>query len=91
VSLRLAGRTEEFPAVFDVIERLVSDGDDYVRNLAVVGYLEGMQMMTVTKAGLDPETDFRPYCRPASDAWWERLNRFWAGDMAALRESDGET
>jgi hypothetical protein len=89
VGLRLAGRTEEFPAVFDVIERLVCEGDDYVRKLAVIGYLEGMEMMTVTVAGLDPETDFRPYCRHASEAWWERLNRFWEGDATALRDPDG--
>jgi len=41
VSLRLAGRTAKFPAVFDVTERLVSDGDDYVREFAVIGFLEG--------------------------------------------------
>jgi hypothetical protein len=91
VSLRVAGRTEEFPAVFDVIERLACEGDDYVRNLAVIGHLEGMQMIAVTSAGLDPEIDFRPFCRPASDAWWQRLNGFWAGDATALRKSHEES
>jgi hypothetical protein len=70
VSLRVSNKTEEFPAVFDVIERLVVDGDAYVHNLGVIGYLEGLQMETVTSAGLDPERDFRPYLRPKSRSWW---------------------
>ena len=52
VELRLAGRIEEMPAVFEVIERLHVEGDHYVRELATIGYLEGLQMRTVTEAGL---------------------------------------
>ena len=88
VQLRLAGRTEEFPAVFAVLSRLVAEGDDYVSELGVIGYLEGMQMETVTSAGLDPETDFRPFCTPLLAVWWDRLNRFWEGDPTALRAAD---
>ncbi|HKN91523.1 MAG TPA: hypothetical protein VJ622_14710 [Acidimicrobiia bacterium] len=88
VELRLAGRIEEMPAVFEVIERLHVEGDHYVRELATIGYLEGLQMRTVTEAGLDPEQDFRPYFGPVSNKWWERLNRLWAGDASALREDD---
>lgn len=33
VSLKPAGAVEELPAVFDLIERLVVDGDDHVSNL----------------------------------------------------------
>ena len=86
VSLRLASHTSEFPAVFDVIERLLLEGDSYVRNLAIIGYIEGFQMMTVTSAGLDPERDFRPWLRPASEECWQRVNRFWEGDASALND-----
>jgi hypothetical protein len=48
VALRLDDDTEEFPGVFEVIERLVRDGDEYTSNLAVIGYLEGLQMVAVT-------------------------------------------
>jgi hypothetical protein len=89
VSLRLAGDTSEFPAVFDVIERLVLEGDPYVSNLAVIGYLEGLQMMTVTGAGLDPESDFRPWLRPESEKKWQQINRFWEGDASALNDDGG--
>lgn len=88
VSLRLENRLEEFPDVFAVIERMVDAGDAYVQELSIIGYLEGMQMATVTSAGLDPERDFRPYCSPVLDRWWDRLNRFWAGDVTALREPE---
>jgi hypothetical protein len=71
-----------------LVERLVPEGDEYVRTLAIIGYLEGLQMMTVTSAGLDPETDFRPFCTPVLDMWWDRVNRFWAGDATALREPE---
>jgi hypothetical protein len=43
--------------VFAAIGRMVVEGDAYVSHLAVIGYLEGMQMVTVTSAGLDPEAD----------------------------------
>ena len=88
VGLRLANDTSEFPGVFVVIERLLVEGDSYVSNLAVIGYLEGFQMMTVTSAGLDPERDIRPWLRPESAKWWDRINRFWAGDPTALRDAD---
>jgi len=88
VRLRLADGTHEFPAIFDVLERLVIEGNDYVRNLGVIGYLEGFQMMTVTGQGLDPEADFRPWLRPVSERWWERINRLWAGDDSALQSDD---
>jgi hypothetical protein len=86
----VADETEEFPAVFNVIEQLVSEGDPYVKNLAVIGYIEGFQMGTVASAGLDPERDFRPWLRSRSQVWWSRLNRAWGGDTHALTEPDPE-
>jgi hypothetical protein len=77
VALKLSDQTKEFPAVFEVIERLICEGDDYVQNLGVIGYVEGFQMMTVTAAGLDPDSDFRPYLRPKSEESWEALNQAW--------------
>ena len=83
--LQLTGATDEFDRVFDLIERFVVDGDEYVSNLGVIGFLEGMQMETITKLGLDPEEAFRPWLRPVSEAWWNRLNRFWSGERNALQ------
>lgn len=83
VELQLVGQLDEFPAVFDALERLLLEGDPQVRNLAAVGYIEGFQMLTVTRRGLDPEADFRPWMRPASQAIWDELNLAW--ETLALR------
>ena len=74
---RLAsGNTDGFDALFDLVERLIVDGDDYVRNLGVIGYLEGMQTQTVTSKGVDPEA-FRPWLRPLSLKYWAAIHDFW--------------
>lgn len=84
----LANEVDEFPAAFAAIERLVVEGDDYVRNLGVIGFLEGLQMTTVTDAGIDPEAVFRPLVGPLSERWWERINRFWGGEHDVLQVED---
>jgi len=84
--LEVAGRREEFPAVFQMIEDLVTNGDSYVSNLAVIGILEGFQMASVTDLGVDPELAFRPLIGPSSEHWWARINRFWDGDHTALHD-----
>jgi hypothetical protein len=71
-----SGNTDGFDEFFELVERLVVDGDDYVRNLGVIGYLEGMQMQTVTSRGVDPEA-FRPWLRPLSLKYWAAINDFW--------------
>ncbi|GGL18919.1 DUF7674 family protein [Mangrovihabitans endophyticus] len=71
-----ASDTSEFDAAFDFIEHLILHGDPYVSELGVIGYLEGMQMHTVTSRDLDPEA-FRPWLRPLSAKHWEAINKFW--------------
>jgi hypothetical protein len=71
-----SGNTDGFDEFFELVERLVVDGDDYVRNLGVIGYLEGMQMQTVTSRGVDPEA-FRPWLRPLSLKYRAAINDFW--------------
>ena len=43
VGLLKSGSTDEFAAVFAVIERLQLEGAPYVQNAAIVGLLEGIQ------------------------------------------------
>lgn len=71
-----AGDTSGFDAMFDLIERLVIEGDGYVSELGVIGYLEGMQMATVSSRGVDPEA-FRPWLRPMSARYWQAICDFW--------------
>lgn len=71
-----------------VIEHFVVEGDERVRNLGIIGYLEGFQMATVTESGLDPEVEFRRLVGPASERWWSKINRSWAGDNSALQSTE---
>lgn len=75
-------KTQEFPAVFDSIERLHLEGDDYVGEAATIGLLEGIQN-TAGARGIDPEV-FAPYLKPESAKWWKKLNDFWNGNIRAL-------
>lgn len=64
----LVGDTDELEAAFVLIEHLIRDGDSYVSELGVIGYLGGFHMGTGTSRGLDPEV-VRPWlgrCRFAT-------------------------
>ncbi|HEU0175738.1 MAG TPA: hypothetical protein VFV58_15860 [Blastocatellia bacterium] len=82
IDLYEQNQTQEFPAVFDSIERLHIEGDDDVRVAAIIGLLEGIQN-TSGHRGVDPEV-FAPYLKPESAKWWKKLNDFWNGDIRAL-------
>jgi hypothetical protein len=79
VNLMREGRTEEFPAVFDVCERLHLEGDPDVQIAATIGMLESIQIVA-GNSGVDPEV-FRGYLRPESLKWWQALNDFWSGKI----------
>jgi hypothetical protein len=76
--------TEEFPAVFQVVETWHILGDSYVQEAATIGLLEGIQNIAGNE-GMDPEA-FAPWLLPESQKWWGKLNRFWDGDAHALRK-----
>jgi hypothetical protein len=75
VKLVKATKTTEFPAIFDVIERFLVEGDEYVKELAAVGYLENIQNHA-DHAGIDPELFVR-HLKPESRKAWDELNIFW--------------
>lgn len=62
---------------FDIIERMHVEGDDYVRELATIGYLEDIENMA-GHAGVDP-TVFEQHLGTESQRWWEGLEAFWSG------------
>ncbi len=72
--------------VFDVIERMHTDGDPYVRELATIGYLEGIQNLA-GHAQIDP-TVFVPYLGPESARWWRGLDKFWTGGRSLVEPDD---
>jgi len=89
VELHKANRTDEFPAVFEVIERLHLEGDAYVKEAATIGMLEGIQNVAGNN-GINPE-EFCRYLKPESAKWWRQLNEFWEGKIPFVGSSLNET
>ncbi len=64
---------DEIALAFDIIERLHVEGDEYVRQLATIGYLESLQNQVGWGTEADPP-DFTPYLGPVSLYHWRRLD-----------------
>jgi hypothetical protein len=77
-----AGTTQQFEAVFDVVERWHCEGDHYVKEAATIGLLEGIQNIS-GHCGIDPRR-FEYWLKPGSKRWWDKLNRFWNGEDIPL-------
>jgi hypothetical protein len=75
IELQKTNRIEEFEAVFDVIERMHLEGDDYVNEAATIGMLESIQNVA-GNSGIDPE-QFAKYLKAESARRWRQLNNFW--------------
>lgn len=74
---RLKARdTDNFAAVFDVVEQWHLQGDAYVREAATVGLLEDLQNPSLHD-GTKP-ADFELWLRPESGLWWQKVDRFWS-------------
>jgi len=59
------------------------EGDDYVREAATIGALEGIQNIA-GNSGVDPER-FLPFLRKTSKKQWKKLNQFWGGKMRTIK------
>ena len=70
------GTDSEFIAVFEVIESLHLDGDDFVKEAATIGMLEGLQNVSGWRDSIGPES-FEKYLGVESHKWWDELNGFW--------------
>ncbi len=88
VELHRVGRRDEFPAVFEVIERLHLEGDAYVKESATIGMLEDIQNV-VRNCDVNPE-EFSVYLKPESMKWWRRLNDFWDSKIAYVEAATDE-
>lgn len=61
--------------VFYILERLLKEGDSYVREAAVLGIIEDLQN-TQLHSGTNPEQYLR-FLLPESRRWWDRVEAFW--------------
>jgi hypothetical protein len=88
VELHKWNQTSEFPAVFNVIERLHLEGDDYVKEAATIGMLEGIQNVA-GNLDIDPEL-FALYLKSESAKRWHQLNDFWGGKIPNVGAPENE-
>jgi hypothetical protein len=71
-----AGLENEIRTVMEVVERWHFEGDQYVREVATIGFLEGLQAKNMHD-GTVPE-DFITFLGPESAFWWRKVTRFWS-------------
>jgi hypothetical protein len=59
-----AGQTEEFPAVFAVVERVLADGDEEALSLMVAGFFEDLLNVDEYTDTICQPSDFGPWLGP---------------------------
>jgi len=69
------GNEEVLRKVFEVVERLIVEGDSYVSEAAVVGVIEDLQNTNLHR-GTRPE-QYLPYLLPQTRRWWTKVEAFW--------------
>jgi hypothetical protein len=79
IELHKGNQIVEFPAVFEVVEKLHLEGNDYVKEAATIGLLEGIQNIA-SNTNLNAE-EFIQYLKPESAKWWKQLDSFWEGKI----------
>ena len=78
VSRYVGGDLDEVQRSFDVIERMHVEGDDDVRELATIGYLEDIQNVASREPACTPE-ELTRFLGEESRPMWMGLNAFWSG------------
>lgn len=75
VDLYMNGNTQEFPDIFNTIEHLHIEGNDYVKEAATVGLLEDIQGELSDKK-IDLAV-FLPFLGHVSREYWDKVIKFW--------------
>lgn len=70
------GETSRFDALFGVLERWLIDGDQYVREAATIGFIEGLQNENLHHR--TKPSDLIPWLGPAAKQSWDDVERFWS-------------
>jgi iron-sulfur cluster repair protein YtfE (RIC family) len=70
-------KTEEFDALFEVIEQLHTNGDSSVKEVATVGILESFQNQLLDEN--IEYSEFERLLKSESKRWWNHLIDYWNG------------
>jgi hypothetical protein len=74
IELLMENKIGEFPHIFDVVELLHTNGDEYVKEAVTVGLLEDIYLDEISEG-------FLPFLRPESFRWWNKLKDFWTNGI----------
>ena len=72
----------------DFVEKLHVHGDNKTKELATMGFLEGIQNVWGNK-GVDSELIFNQLGKE-SKKWWKQLNKFWQAEIKYVGETIDE-
>ena len=75
------GDTAEFEAAFATIEKLINEGDEDTRGVAIVGVLEYIQTNASHSCGSDV---FVQWLGPESRAAWADIAQTWSGKTSFM-------
>ena len=87
-----SGAAREFEAVFDVVERPHLEGDDYVRELAPISLIGGIQNVAEWRELGGKNVSLQAFVsslRPETARWWQGLDDFRRGRSPAVRAAEG--
>jgi hypothetical protein len=65
------GQVKKFPAIFEIIEHWLAQGDAYVKNAAGAGLLE--DLLNPVRYQKRKPNDFASWMRPVTLKCWKRL------------------
>jgi hypothetical protein len=72
--------TDEFPAVFETVERLFRDGDDGVRYLLTAGLIEDLGNIGSNAHGWPFALQFRQWFGPNANQAWDDVRAILGGE-----------
>lgn len=75
VGLLETKESANFPKIFAVVERLLLEGDPFVKEASTVGLLENLQNLNLHNS--TTPSQFVPYFCPETKLWWGKLYNFW--------------
>ncbi len=76
------GNTEEFPALFGIIERMIIAGNAAVTDLAIIGFIEDLRNISSHRwFGCEV---FEKWLGPASKQGWQLVERAWEGKSSLM-------
>lgn len=77
VDLLQEGDMAELPTLARELENLHVEGDDYVKEAATIGLLEGIQNVASNRGV--PTTSLLAALGAETRRWWNSLDAFWSG------------